>query len=134
VLEISILINKQINQMTTEIMTFNELIAEIVKNKLIRYVEDCRMYKIKLYQEMEMDKYYTGEGDYDIHLHYLIETWKNYIDEAGEEGDFKIDYEYKGTYDELWNYYVNALCPSFDYNWLHDIFERKILVTNVCLK
>ena len=123
--------------MTTEIMTFNELIAEIVKNKLIRYVEDCRIYKIKLYQEMEMDKYYTGEGDYDIHLHYLIETWKNYIDEAGEEGDlgdFKIDYEYKGTYDELYEYYLDTPCPSFEPSWLDDIFVRQILVTNVSLK
>jgi hypothetical protein len=61
--------------MTTEIMTFNELIAEIVKNKLIRYVEDCRIYKRKLYQEMEMDKYYTGEGDYDIQYKYCIKTF-----------------------------------------------------------
>ena len=36
-LEISILINKQINQMTNKIMTFNEFIAEVAGRKLIEY-------------------------------------------------------------------------------------------------
>ena len=36
-LEISILINKQINQMTNKIMSFNEFIAEVAGRKLIEY-------------------------------------------------------------------------------------------------
>ena len=36
-LEISILINKQINQMTNKIMTFNEFIAEVAGRNLIEY-------------------------------------------------------------------------------------------------
>ena len=33
---------------------------------------------------------------------------------------------------ELWNY--SRYLPCFDGRWLGDIFERKILDTNVCLK
>ena len=36
-LEISILINKQINQMTNKIISFNEFIAEVAGRKLIEY-------------------------------------------------------------------------------------------------
>ena len=36
-LELSILINKQINQMTNKIMTFNEFIAEVAGRNLIEY-------------------------------------------------------------------------------------------------
>jgi len=112
--------------MTTEIMTFNEFIAELAGRKLVRYVEDSMID----YTEEEMDNYYTG--DYEIHLHYLIETWKNSIDE--DLYTFKIDYEYKGTYDELYEYYLDTPCPSFEPSWLDDIFVRQILVTNVSLK
>ena len=114
--------------MTTEVITLNEFIANLAENKLIRYVEDRYDDLIKEEFDEEMDKYYAGE--YEIHLEYLIETWKNCIDEICIE----IDYNYKGTYCDLWNYYVNALCPSFENRWLDDIFVRQILVTNVCLK
>ena len=30
--------------------------------------------------------------------------------------------------------YTDLDLPCFDYTWLDDIFERKILDTNVCLK
>ena len=116
--------------MTTEIMTFNEFIAELAGRKLVRYVEDRYDDLIKEEFDEEMDKYYTG--DYEIHLHYLIETWKNSIDE--DLYNFKIDYEYKGTYDELYEYYLDTPCPSFEPSWLDDIFVRQILVTTVSLK
>ena len=124
-LEISILINNQINKMTTEIMTFNEFIAEVAGRKLIEY-----RYGI-LEEEIgeELYRYLAGE-EYEIHLHYLIESWKNIIDE--DDYFIKIDYERQGTFKELWNY--SRYLPCFDGRWLDDIFERHILVTNVCLK
>jgi len=115
--------------MTTEVMTFNEFMDELAGRKLVRYVEDnIDMTYTEEERYEEMDNYYTG--DYDIHLHYLIETWKNCIDKTC----IKIDYEYKGTYDELYEYYLDNPCPSFEPIWLDDIFVRQILVTNVCLK
>jgi hypothetical protein len=125
-LELSILINKQINQMTNKIITFNEFIAEVAGRNLIEY-----RYGI-LEEEIgeELYRYLAGE-EYEIHLHYLIETWKNLIDEAAAYF-IKIDYERQGTFKELWNY--SRCLPGFDDTWLDDIFERHILVTNVCLK
>ena len=127
-LEISILINKQINQMTTEIMTLNEFIADVAGHKLIKYVEYRynNMYTEDEIDE-EMDKYYAG--DYEIHLHYLIETWKISVDED-IYNNFKIDYNRRGTFDELWKYFVGLHCPMFGHEWLDDIFERHILVTS----
>ena len=122
--------NMTFNEFITRIMTFNEFIAEIAENELIRYVEyryDDMYREEKSYQEM--DKYY--ERDYEIHLHYLIETWKNSIDEVFNNN---FDYDYMGTYDELYDYYLESPCPTFETTWLDDIFERKILDTNVCLK
>ena len=132
-LEISIQINKQINQMTTEIMTFNEFIADIANHSLINYVQNNIA---DMYPEEEFDEETNNymEGDYKIHLDYLIETWKNSIDENFIP-DFKIDYTYQGTFDELWEHFlVEVATPMFDHRWLDDIFERKILDTNVCLK
>ena len=125
-LEISILINKQINQMTNKIMTFNEFIAEVAGRNLIEY-----RYGI-LEEEIgeELYRYLAGE-EYEIHLHYLIESWKNIINEDASYF-IKIDYDRQGTFKELWNY--SRYLPGFDDTWLDDIFERHILVTNLCLK
>jgi hypothetical protein len=120
--------------MTTEVMTFNEFIADVVQFELINYVQDNIA---DMYPEDEFDEETNNymEGNYQVHLEYLIETWKNSIDENFvHDPDFEIDYEYKGTFNELWDHFVLQLAIPFDYNWLHDIFERKILVTNVCLK
>ena len=113
-------------------MTFNDFIAEIAEGNLIIYVKSRYegMYTAEEFDE-EANNYM--EGDFEIHLHYLIETWKNAIDEAFND-DFRIDYEYKGTYNELYDYYLETPCPEFEDSWLDDIFERKILDTNVCLK
>jgi len=131
-LEISILINNQINKMTTEIMTFNEFIADVAQFELIKYVQHniTDMYPEEEFDE-ETNKYM--EGNYEVHLDYLIETWKNWIDEDFV-ADFKIDYDRQGTFNELWNYTVELPCPWFEDRWLDDIFERHILDTNVCLK
>jgi hypothetical protein len=102
-------------------MTLNEYIISIAEHNLITYVED--------FKEEEETKYYDSE-DYEVHLHYLIETWKNYIDETVD----KIDYTYQGTFEELYNYFIEAHCPEFNNEWVDDIFVKQILVTNVCLK
>jgi hypothetical protein len=108
-------------------MTFNQFIAEIAENELITYVKSTG-----LYTEEEMDTYYAC--DYENHLHYLIETWKNSIDEECVDDYFKINYNYEGTYDELYHYYLESPCPTFEDQWLDDIFVRQILVTNISLK
>ena len=73
---------------------------------------------------------YCGSDEYNLHLTYLIETWKNWIDE-----DFdKIDYNHQGTFEELYNYFVDTALPVFNNEWLEDIFERHILDTPVYLK
>ena len=56
----------------TNLIGLNEYIADIAQNKLINYVQ----YK---YTEEEESIYYASE-DYKIHLTYLIETWKSYIE------------------------------------------------------
>jgi len=101
-------------------MTLNEYIISVAEHNLINYIEDIKE---------EEAKYYDSE-DYEVHLTYLIETWKNLID----ENFVKIDYNYEGTFEELYNYFVEAQFPDFNDEWLDDIFERHILVTNVCLK
>ena len=75
--------------MTTEIMTFNEFIARIAGDDLKNYYK----YHNKEMSKDKMDEYF--EGNYEIHLHYLIETWKNYINDFV---DFKIDYNRQGTF------------------------------------
>jgi hypothetical protein len=110
------------------IMTFNQFIAEIAENELIRYVQNNIPEMTDKEFDEEMNKYYAGE--YKSHLHYLIKTWKNYI----HEDDFKFDYDYEGTYDEVYDYYLETPFPTFDEEWLNDIFVRHILDTAVCLK
>jgi oligoribonuclease NrnB/cAMP/cGMP phosphodiesterase (DHH superfamily) len=111
----------------TTLMTFNEFIADIADYELKNYVQN-NIADIYTYQDIdeELKKYLAG--DYEIHLEYLIDTWKKLIDEYSD----KVDYEFQGTFKELC-YYIEDL-PCFDYEWLDDIFERKILDTNVCLK
>jgi hypothetical protein len=123
-LEISILINNQINQMTTTSMSFNRFIAGTAETKLMDYV-----WNSSRKNEEELIRY-VNEGDYQVHVEYLIDTWKNLIDEYSD----KVDYNYKGTCKELRKYITDLHLPRFDYEWLVDIFERKILDTNVCLK
>ena len=121
--------------MTTEIMTFNEFIADVAQHELINYVQ----HNIEdMYPEEEFDEEMNNymEGNYQVHLEYLIDTWKHCIDENFVHiPDFEIDYNYQGTFDELWEHFlVEVATPMFDGRWLDDIFERKILDTNVCLK
>ena len=47
--------------MTTEIMTFNEFIARLAGDKLIRYVEDNIVDFTEEERYEEMDNYYTGD-------------------------------------------------------------------------
>ena len=121
--------------MTNEIMTFNEFIADIANHSLINYVQNNIA---DMYPEEEFDEETNNymEGNYQVHLEYLIETWKNCIDESFVHvSDFIIDYDRQGTFDELWEHFlVEVATPMFDNRWLDDIFERHILDTNVCLK
>jgi len=110
--------------MTTGIMTFNKFIAGVAGTKLM----DCVWYSSR--KNCEELKRYVEEGDYQVHLEYVIDTWKNLIDEYSD----KIDYNRQGTCKELRKYITDLDLPCFDYTWLDDIFERKILDTNVCLK
>ena len=97
----------------------NEFIADIVQNKLINYVQ-CK------YTEEEEAIYYASEY-YEIHLTYLIETWKTHI-----ECNF---YNYDETFETISILFDKGIYyPKFNDEWLDDIFERHILVTNVCLK
>jgi hypothetical protein len=118
-----------------QIMNLNEYIVRKAESKLINYVEftyDNMYTEEEVYEEM--DKYYTG--DYEIHLTYLIETWKNSIDDIQKHfiDDVRIDYNYKGTFDELDDYFEETSFAEFEYTWLDDIFVHDILHTNVCLK
>ena len=110
--------------MTTKIMTFNEFIAGVARIKLMDYIWDSSR------KNSEKLNRYVEEGDYQVHLEYLIDTWKNLIDEYSD----KIDYTYEGTFEELYNYFVETPIPDFNNEWLDDIFVRQILDTNVCLK
>ena len=110
--------------MTTGIMTFNKFIAGVAGTKLM----DCVWHSSR--KNCEELKRYVEEGDYQVHLEYVIDTWKNLIDEHF----VKIDYDRQGTFEELYNYFVEAVeapFPNFNNEWLDDIFERHILVTNV---
>jgi len=98
-------------------LTLNDYIIRVAEHNLINYVEDFKK---------EEANYYDSE-EYEIHLTYLIETWKNCIDE-----NFEIDYERQGTFYELWNYSQDF--PCFQDRWVDDIFERNILDTNIYLK
>jgi len=104
-------------------LTLHDYIIRVAEHNLINYVEDFKK---------EEANYYDSE-EYEFHLTYLIETWKNLIDEHL----VKIDYDRQGTFEELYNYFVEAVeapFPNFNNEWLDDIFERHILVTNACLK
>ena len=109
--------------MTEFRMTLNEFIARVAEYKLIAYIQD-------IYTEEEAREYLAG--DFEVHLNYLIENWTNYIDDNLIDA-FKTHYNYTGTFYDLWDYFVGC-CPEFDDEWLYDIFERHILVTNLCLK
>ena len=101
-------------------LTLHDYIIRVAEHNLINYVEDFKK---------EEANYYDSE-EYEIHLTYLIETWKNWIDD-----DFdKIDYNHQGTFEELYNYFVDTALPVFNNEWLEDIFERHILDTPVYLK
>jgi hypothetical protein len=92
----------------------NEYIADVAQNYLINYVQNK-------YTEEEESEYYASE-DYQIHLDYLINIWISYIDYNG-------DFEYISKRFDDGGYY-----PEFNKEWLDDLFELHILVTNVCLK
>jgi len=108
--------------MTTQTWSLNAFMRGKAADNLLDWV----WYSSKKNQE-EMNRY-VDEGDYQVHLEYLVDTWKNLIDEYSD----KVDYDRQGTYNELQKYMGDL--PKFDYEWLEDIFDRKILDTNVCLK
>jgi hypothetical protein len=118
------------------LMTLNEFIADAVKYDLIKYVQDniYAKYPEKFGEEFDEEfKKETNnyiEGDYEIHLHYLIEKWKNSMDEF--VGNFKIDYNIQGTFRALSDYALDL--PWLQDRWLDDIFEHDILHTNIILK
>lgn len=111
--------------MSEFIMTLNQFIARVAEYKLMAYIED-------IYTEQEVREYLAG--DFEVHLYYLIETWTNYIDDQNLIDVFKIHYNSTGSFNHLWDYFVDGCCPEFDDEWLYDIFERHILVANLCLK
>jgi hypothetical protein len=99
----------------------NEYINDVAATKLTDYVLDR-------FTEEEQGEYYRE--DYNYHLTYLIETWKNLIDEHFVENEFYYDINYDGSFE--CEYFVDGLyCPDFNNEWLDDIFERHILDTNV---
>jgi hypothetical protein len=115
------------------LMTLNEFIADIAQHDLINYVQNNihDNYPEEEFDE-ETNKYI--EGDFEIHLHYLIEKWKNSIDDVFV-GNFKIDYNHQGTFNELWEYAVDLRnIPMLHDCWINDIFVRDILHTNIILK
>ena len=116
------------------VITLNELIADIVKHLLINYVQNNIQDN---YQEEEFDEETNKymEGDYEIHLHYLIEKWKNSIDKVFV-GNVRIDYNRQDTFDELWRYAAVTIniIRLFHDGLIDDIFERDILHTNIMLK
>jgi hypothetical protein len=116
------------------VITLNELIADIVKHLLINYVQNNIQdnYPEEEFDE-ETNKYM--EGDYEIHLHYLIEKWKNSIDKVFV-GNVRIDYNRQDTFDELWRYAAVTIniIRLFHDGLIDDIFERDILHTNIMLK
>ncbi len=117
--------------MKSKIVTFDEFIALMVEINLKPYVKSRYkgMYTNNNKFVEEINNYY--DDDYEIHLNYLIKTWKNSIDKNFNH-EFTIDYNHKGTYEQLWNF-VNDSCPSFQTRWLDDIFVREILVEEVSL-
>ena len=104
--------------------SLDEYIIDIATEKLECYIN-------KKYTEEEQQEYYASE-DYELHLNYLIETWVSYIK--------KQFYNYETKYRNKAFEYISNLFEYGDYfpyfydEWLDDIFERHILVSNVCLK
>ena len=115
-------------------MALNAFINEQVSSRLSYYYQEkyIKEYRGNKVEETEIWVEYYNSEDYKYHLSYLIETWTNYIDENLIDA-FKTHYNYTGTFYDLWDYFVGC-CPEFDDEWLYDIFERHILVTNLCLK
>jgi hypothetical protein len=106
----------------TNLIGLNEYIADIAQNKLINYVQ----YK---YTEEEETIYYASD-DYEIHLTYLIETWKSYI-----ECNFYYNIDYDEKFECMSKYFeAGRYTPEFNDEWLDDIFEGYILFKTVCLK
>ena len=119
---------------TRFVITLNEFIADIVKHELINYVQNNIQdnYPEEEFDE-ETNKYM--DGDYEFHLHYLIEQWKNSIDNVFV-GNVRIDYNRQDTFDEIWIYAAETIniIRLFPHGLIDDIFERDILHTNSMLK
>jgi hypothetical protein len=99
----------------------DEYINDVAATKLTDHVSD------KFTEEEEED--YYARGEYELHLNYLIGTWKTHI-----ENEFYYDINYDGNFETISKYFVDGLyCPDFNNEWLDDIFERHILVTNVII-
>jgi hypothetical protein len=113
--------------MATEILTLNEVIADIATCQLNRLLE----YENVFNEEGELDDYYLGQYDYD--LQNFINILKKRIDEE-QEYDFKNDYECQGRYDG-WTF-VGTPYPDLDneafIDYLRDIStdERHIHLIN----
>lgn len=116
----------------TDLMTLNEFIVYTVE------------YELKNYFHLLLKENYQGEDideetnnymfcEYEYHLQYLIETWKNLIDEKFV-GNFTIDYGRQDTFNALLEYAEEINLPMFDENWFDYIFEDSVLHTNNILK
>ena len=103
-------------------MDLHEHIINDVYNKLECYIN-------AKYTEEEQVEYYAS-GEYELHLTYLIDTWiSNTKNEYGYNDEILDD----PMLDPKLNMSLINV-TGFNYEWLIDIFERKILDTNVCLK
>ena len=106
--------------MTTETITLNEFIYDMVGYRIQRHVIDEEIFDE---DAGELDDYYIGQYESDVIL--LIEIMKQRIEED-KFYDFKIDYdcqidyECQGRYD-IFNF-VGTPYPEFDTK-LHDILE-----------
>ena len=112
------------------LVILNDFMTTYVEHELIFYVSD---YIEETYPKEDFDEQLNKymECDYEDHLHYLVETWKKVADEnVNVDGNFKIDYNFQSDFMVISNYLILNM-PSFDYTWLHDIFEHKKLDRNI---
>ena len=102
--------------MTTEIMNLNEFMFDVVTSRVTNNIYDKYIHTGK-YTEGEERDYFESE-DYEIHLNYLIKTWKTHI-----ENEFYYDINYDGNFETISKYFEDGLyCPEFNDEWLDKIF------------
>jgi hypothetical protein len=105
-----------------KIMTLNEYIAKEVENHLrINNMVEIQNVYPEEYLQLQMNMYILG--DFENHSRYLIEKWKNKIDDVFV-GNSKINYNRQGTFDELCDYSLEiGIEQLFNEKWLDDILH-----------